>query len=95
VRGGQIAEIAGESLLSGVVEADVPENQRLVLIQRRAQGGNDVRAELGGEVDSAHLGSDSGGDLADIQIDGGADSGHDALSLRGKTQTDTARLTRC
>jgi hypothetical protein len=77
VRGGQLAEVAGEALLARVVHVDAAEHERLVLVQRRSDRGHRVRVqvEVGSEAD--HLGADARGELAGLQLGGGG--GHDAF----------------
>jgi hypothetical protein len=77
VGGGQRAEVTGEPLLVLVVQADAAEDERLVLVQRRANRGDGlgIEDEIGAEA--GDLGADAGGDLADAQLRAHLGRGHD------------------
>jgi len=76
VGGGQRAEVAGEALLVLVVHADTAEDERLMLVQRRAYCGHRLRVQLTGGIDPGDLGADAGGDLADAELRAQGRRGH-------------------
>ena len=49
---GQLAEVAGEALLLGLVEVDIVEHQRLVLVERGAERDHGVRVEFTARIDT-------------------------------------------
>jgi hypothetical protein len=61
VRGGQRAEVTGEPLLVLVVQADAGEDERLMLVQRRADRGDGLGIEDAVRAEAGDLGADAGG----------------------------------
>jgi hypothetical protein len=63
----ELAELAGEALLAGIVEHKIVEDERLVLVQGLTNLGDCAGIELGSDVDAAYRSSDPSGDLADLE----------------------------
>jgi hypothetical protein len=64
---GERPEVAGEPLLTGVVEVDIVEHQHLVLVERAADRGDRGGVEFAVDVGTGHPRADTAGDLTEVE----------------------------
>jgi len=79
MRRGELAEVAREPLLALVVNADIAEDERLVLVQRRPQRGHLIRVQVKIGARPDDLGADARGELTEVQSGDAVRSNHCAF----------------